>query len=83
MICIMYYDKAVYVADLVYSVKWERDQNFHERFFNINFIENVYYNSIIDFNGNLICIQIEPKMYNISSIENGWADLAQIFFNYL
>jgi hypothetical protein len=23
---------------------------------------------------------MEPKMYNISSIENGWADLARIFF---
>jgi hypothetical protein len=27
-----------------------------------------------------IYIKMEPKMYNISSIENGWADLAQFFF---
>jgi hypothetical protein len=28
----------------------------------------------------LMYIKMEPKMYNNSSIENGWADLVQIFF---
>lgn len=41
---------------------------------------NLIVNNILHVYNKYIYIKMEPKMYNNSSIENGWADLAQIFF---